>query len=331
MAALLPLVLVLGTRIPAVLWLAWAGGLVVFLHTLGGLTPLHGLMVQALPFMSRMRVPGRLGMLLPVFLLLILAWLVQQEPRDRDGGRRRVAPRTLLAGVACVLIGAHFMLPGPLAWDLSDYSPLVFRPVPAWAGPVSTLLGLAALVTLAVHGMRRGGRLLEALVMLAAILETGIALRYGTWEEPRMRTDSLAKMVEQKRHGLATLVFPGERLPTVVLAEHERRGARREPVLARVTGEYTVVRDREEAYALVAGRSSSQPLVVEMDPSEARGTAESAADERGRRLPARPRRKRVRGWRWTTPPSTAWSSTCGPRVLASSAWRIPTPVIGVRK
>ena len=285
--ALLPLLLVVGARIPAPVWVAWAGGLVVFLLTLGGLTPLHRWMVEGVPFASQMRVPGRLSMLLPVCVLLILAWLVRPGPEAREGAPRREAPRALLAGVAGVLIGVHFLLTEPRA-DLAAWAPLQFRHIPGWAEPASTLLGMTALAGLAVHGVRHGGRSLEAVVVSATLLETAIALRNGTWEAPRIPTPYLASMVEHKKVALAFDAIPVfERAPSSVLAEHERRGARHEPVLARVTGDYTLVRDREEAYALVASRPSSQPLVVEMDSANEPAAARADAAAPGSRVSLR--------------------------------------------
>ena len=102
---LMPLLFLFRIRVPWSVLYLWLACIITFVLMLGSNGPLYYYFWKYFPLAQSFRVPGRLGLILPFMLLLLLAWVARQEPlRVRIRSRNvRISPLALLATAALVL------------------------------------------------------------------------------------------------------------------------------------------------------------------------------------------------------------------------------------
>ncbi len=285
--ALLPVVVLVGVRLSRASWLLWGSSLLVFLYTMGPLTPVHRLVWLILPFASSFRVPGRLSSLLPLLLVLLLLTGVKDMQRaaaSRSGGLRS-RPTSLLCGLALVLYAVF-----PLAWWLSEPLAMVLTPLrinqvglPYEAAVY--LLGLLGIACLAPVLRGVSARWPGLLLAASLLLQVGLVMARGTWLEQRSPTVTWEIKAERKRSELEYFYGDhgqGDGLESDAVRQHSRRGAPFHRELARLCTSPTAVASLDDAYELVlADRRPRGACAVEAEipPSDAAPRRESGLVE----------------------------------------------------
>jgi hypothetical protein len=188
--ALAPVRQVKARAIMVALWLAFV---VIFLCSVGDDTPFDYFFWRFFPFANSFRVPGRIAMLLPPILMLMLAWFFRAADDENFTQQMRpIAPWHLTLLALVVFVGGYFLLAHPAT---GAYTPFSIQHYPSWVNGFIFLSGLACLVVLALrvswwHASVFAGLLLSAIV----VLQTVVQLRYGTWVQNQDHTPSLEQM-----------------------------------------------------------------------------------------------------------------------------------------
>ncbi len=210
LALLAPVVLVplREVKARAIMIALWLAMVVIFLCSLGDETPIHYLFWRFLPLANSFRVPGRITMLLPPMLMLIVGWYFRAA--DDDNLRQQLHPIAAwqLSLMALVVFCAGFIL---LADPVTgDHTPFIIQPYPAWVDSFIFASGIAALLLLTLRVVRWRAQVLAGLILsVIVILPTVVQLRYGTWVTKRPRTRSLERMNDDKQTSLAFRGDPG--------------------------------------------------------------------------------------------------------------------------
>jgi hypothetical protein len=265
LAALMPLLIVCGMRVPRAVLALWGFGCLVFLIGLGEATPLHHAFWAHVPLADAFRAPGRVVVALPFVFLLVLAWLLGPgaEAAPVPGRRLPLSPLFIAGLLALAVFGAYHLGWFPNLPPPSRYVPSRINPYPSWVDPFTRWAGLTALVSATLAGLRTRVRpVLLALLAVAAVGQTAVELRYGTWTLPRRATPTLARMDEDTRAELAFRGPAGYGMESpVVLRQMERSIL--EPRLARFYRVAEIVTTQDEAYAALATRRAPLGAVVE--------------------------------------------------------------------
>lgn len=105
-AAILPVLRLTRVKIPVSVWVIWGFFLFMFLHTFGELTPVHKLAWQYLPFASSIRGAGRISIIMPFFIMLMLVWIIKADPISLKPTRilKSFKPPAVLAFISSLLI-----------------------------------------------------------------------------------------------------------------------------------------------------------------------------------------------------------------------------------
>ncbi len=291
-AVLTPLVLLFRVKIPRVIWGIMGLVLLVFLHIQGVRTPVHYLVWEHLPFASSFRIAGRVSLILPVFLMLMLAWMTRKDKTEafpvRVAGRELwiiprmmpiIAALVLTAGYACI---SPFMIESP-----KTFIPIKIREVPFWVEPTMLGMGMAALVALTLHGyvgwkletgkLETGNWKLEnrkletgnwklvadLFLGLTVCIQMAGTLHYGTWVEEKREKPTFEQMLEAKRENLSHYPdLPGYGMGNAVVTRQATR-AYLEPFLGKIYIRHLIARNNDEAYTLMTQDRQADQVVVE--------------------------------------------------------------------
>ncbi len=266
LAALVPLAIV-RRRVPLVVWALWGFGALLFLHMQGARTPVHRFAWEYLPLAGSFRVAGRVSMLLPLVLTLLVAWL----SAGRAGERVRSAS-ALPVGAAALALAGYAWFGGDATREFTKFAAVRINDVPSVAHALVLAGGLAALAGFGIVTWCREGRALRwggAVALVAgAALSTGASLRYGTWRTEAQPTRTFDALAAEKRASLDYTPDAGHGLFTAVVARQLEHGAL-EPFLARLCVEARFVAGNDEAYAALGARSSPRLVVLEGDGPDA--------------------------------------------------------------
>jgi hypothetical protein len=262
-AVLVPLVALLRVRVPRFVWFTWAVVLVVFLHVQGDRTPVHWVLWKVVPMFGSIRGPGRITLVLPVLLMVLLTWLAHVRP-----ALWRISPLAFVAVVALGVSLAYDALYGRGGPEPMSNAPVVFHGLGPDTNARILDWGLAALVALAVAGWmasrgRRGLAGAASVVLLVALsVQTRTALRFGAWTEPRRPSATLEEMREQKREHLEFVGNAGGGLYSAVVLRQLAHTSL-EPQLARLYAAPRTVPDEDSMYAAIdEGRAPDEAIVI---------------------------------------------------------------------
>jgi len=261
--ALMPLMILLRVRIPRVMWATWGLFLLAFLHMQGGRLPVHHIMWKYLPLASSFRVAGRISMIVPLLLMLILAWLFKVSDASQRQGKGKRANPVLMLGSFCLLLFLAFNLITPVAGSKPyHFSPIAIRSIPSLILAAYAVLGaisLAAFCAWAMWSERRERAM--AVLCAGACLQALVLFAYGTWVEPKKNTPGFQQMLAEKQESLSYRHEIGAGLePSMVMQQVERSCL--EPFLGKFYSRAIPVKDMDEAYSVMAkGRSPDQVIL----------------------------------------------------------------------
>jgi len=285
LTVLTPLLFLFRIRVPWPVLYLWLACIITFVLMLGSNGPLYYYFWKYFPLAQSFRVPGRLGLILPFMLLLLLAWIARQEPlRFRIRSHNiHISPLALLATAALVLFAVfNGFFQGLIEFHgaYPRYSPANIHDIPTAVVVLTIAFGLVSLVALALFNTPRRLARAAAIVLVAAVfLQVTATLRYGTWVGQKYKTTlTFEKMCEQQQRQFAYQGPSG--FWSRPLIEHLQRTFL-EPTLARICRKYTVVASREQAYQRMARQRSIDHVFVENYPVMQANTGVPAPDSMG--------------------------------------------------
>jgi hypothetical protein len=184
-----------GRHIPLVIWLMWGILILVFLVSLGDFTFLHYIYWKIFPFADSQRVPGRISVLLPPVIMLILVWFFQPSvcPTTTKSTNTNERRYLIVPLISFFLFISYFFFAVEGLSTTGKFTPLQIN------GPLSPrniylilLLGAVTLVLLPIYSERlRGwGKLRSNKILLRffglgicvlVIAHVSLQLRHGTW------------------------------------------------------------------------------------------------------------------------------------------------------
>jgi hypothetical protein len=291
MAAILPVLRLFKVKIPFSVWIIWGLLLLVFLHMQGSRTPVHRLVWQYFPFASSIRVAGRISIIAPFLVMVLLAWLVKEESYSLRflRGSLMVKPLTVLSCIALLLIIIYYLLYifGYYVLSSSIFLEL-FRPHGAgyffsipflWVEFIVIIFGIAALIALTVYSARiNTARVFSILLIFFAVIQVGIVLKYrgAHWIEKRYDSPTFASIQKQKKNKLDYIYYAGIGLQSSVVVTHLERSFM-EPFLGRIYTQVIPVSSRDNAYQKMERSRLQQEIFIEgYSPESARIITERA-------------------------------------------------------
>lgn len=221
---LLPL-LALARRLPGAVWALWSFAVLTLAVALAPALPLYRLLWTCLPGFSSFRVPGRVTMVLPVTLALLLVWLLERGSDVAARGRVRVPAAALLATAALVTYAAGWLARGATVDPAELAPPLAIRDVPWLAQAVVPVLGAVSLAALALFARVRSPGAAVALVACVAVQQAHV-LGYGTWLVRRQPTPAYAELLQHEGERLGFDGPAGAGMEPAVVTEYVRRSGR---------------------------------------------------------------------------------------------------------
>jgi len=264
-AAILPLLFCFNNKVPRIIWFIWALFILIFLHMQGPRLPFHYFVWEYFPLASSFRIPGRISIILPFIILLLLAWLMTYDKVRLSyfGKKFEVYPYVLLSCIALFLFVFYNFILFPFLPDPEKYSPAIINKIPSWVQSMELWSGITILLFFIFYGARRPiGLLVGVTLCLMIFLQTTTNLRYGTWITDKRDTPSLEQMEAEKivkltyfrlvgggaySHSLGefiNLLYAGPRDSSI------KRFFQRVP-MASIYWDYIPVSSREEAYNII--------------------------------------------------------------------------------
>lgn len=270
---LIPLLKIIRISIPKVIWVIWGVLLFSFLHMQGDRLPLHYLCWNYLPMASSFRIAGRITLIMPVFIMLLLVWVIQVKEKETTIFRTKIAssPFSFLAVLSLVIMCIFWLLPSQMLLKHTGFSATSIRNIPLWVENCAYFTGMIVLLAAALYD-----RLLKlkpllkitisTLLCVAVLGQISLVIYYGTWVEKKENTISYQEMAKAKQAYLAySADLPGSGLSTQVI-EKQARESFLEPFIGKIYKEYISVKDNEDAYALMAKGRTPNLVVLEGAP-----------------------------------------------------------------
>jgi hypothetical protein len=259
--ALVPLLSLFRRRIPAGIWLAWALVLLVFLCLLGERTLVYYLVWKYLPLISSLRIAGRMSMLLPMPIMLVLAWLLAQpqvpepKPRLHNGA--------ILGCLGLVIFCVYALVLAIRPWSPSLFSPVSIRAIPSWVGVASLVLGLATLILMVLASqLRHHEKTILAGLGLCVCAQTKITLDHGTWTATKLDSVTSSMMANWKKEKLDYRFIAGESMFSKSVWRQVSE-FHLEPFLGKVYFKCKTARDEDDAYRILRDGVAPDEVVVE--------------------------------------------------------------------
>ena len=274
LAALLPLLYLIGKKIPAAITLTWLLLTILFLWGLGRVTPVHYFFWKYVPLSQNFRAPGRIAMLFPFFFLLVLAWLFRSPgKKSTPDSKPRILPYYLpaLVGIFSFFLynwGLAKYLPPP-----GHFIPKRIESYPQWVDPLIYWLGLLSLVLVVLHSFYikrfpRGWRPVIGILLAGMIItQVTVAIRYGTWVIKKRTQPTLEKMDLFKQEKFTYRGRGGYGMESIAVARQMQESIL-EPALAKFYRKYKCVSRQNEAYRILNKENVTGTLVVETTPGE---------------------------------------------------------------
>ncbi len=207
---LTPFLLLFKIKVPRFVWIIWGILIFVFLFMLGDTTPVYNFVWKNFPFMSTFRHQGKFSSTIPIFVMMLLIWAVKIEPFSLGfrGFFNKIAPYSILALISALIIPLYLFLYFLLqhyvgiTFDGSAH-PASFNKIHRVTTFLAILVGEASLMGLFLHGINwRASRVIGVLLLLAAIIQVGILLRYGMFVVPVKDSKTFEQITEQKKKRL---------------------------------------------------------------------------------------------------------------------------------
>ncbi len=291
-AFLIPVLWFFKVKIPRSVWFIWGLLVFMFLFMQGKRTPVHRLVWEYLPLASSIRTAGRISMIMPFFIMLLLAWVAQAESFLLRFKRSSVMlrPFAMLAYSSLVMtviyylvyIAGYHILSSATFVEEFIYAAGHFRYVSYfWLELMIVIAGISLLAVLAVYSMRASAnRTLGIVLIIVTIAQVGIVLKYRTahWIGKKYASPTFKEMQEQKKTKLDYLYDPGGGMQSSIVINHLDRTFM-EPFLGKILTHIVSVKNQDEAYQIMEQERLPQQLFIEgYDSEKARMMTEGAKD-----------------------------------------------------
>ena len=273
LAALLPLAFVVGIRIPKVLWVLYAGATFALLFAAGSEFWLHRFVVEHVPLFRSFRVPGRIVLWIPLFVLPVLAWLMLRRNRQ-----------ALCAAAACglVLVVWNWAATDPKQLPSGEFTPATILAGRLPAGSDQQIVWLSAITLLVIllASLRRASlRPLLALATLGVLASTWCSLRNGTWKADKPRMHTFADLESRHKTSVQASAVPGEGMELASITEYGRRGLPSDRPLGSITHQVERVTSEEAMWTRMKSSFADQPLFIDAAVASLSPTPAAVRDE----------------------------------------------------
>lgn len=292
LAAAMPALRVFKIKIPRSIWVVWGLLLLMFLFMQGSRTPVHRFLWEILPFASSIRVAGRISMIMPFFIMILLAWVVKAAPVSASLGRLHftVKPSVVLAYCALLLtiIYCLIYIAGYHMLSLDEFRELFRYPVGDFYNIsnfqvdfIIIILGITSLIILINNNIHtNAARGLSILLIIVMALQLGVTLKFRSslWTKEKYDSPSFETMQKQKMAKLDYLYYPGGGLHSSIVMKQLKRSFI-EPFLGKIYTHVIPVADQEEGYKTMLQERLPQQIFVERyDQQKADAITEGAKD-----------------------------------------------------
>lgn len=268
MAALLP-VLRFFRKIPLAVWSSWGVSLFAFLYMQGDRTPVHYLVWEYVPFASSFRYSGRIALIMPMFLMMVLVWVIKAKPFTVRLNNRSVelTPAFLLSILALLLTIAYSFMLGIFHTlyniEFSPFAPVTIRNIPPLSEAFLILCGLSSLLLIAFHDKHpKIAKPMGLILCFVALLQVGIALKYGTWIAPRENKPTFEQMQAEKRDKLEYRFYPGTGMYSSIV-NTQLNNSFVEPFIGKIYYYAESVSGLDNAYARMLEERTPQQVFIE--------------------------------------------------------------------
>lgn len=264
-AAILPILRCFRIKIPNSVWIIWGLVLIAFLYLQESRTPVYKWAWDYLPFISSLRTAGRISIFIPVFFMLLLAWVVSIKPFSLRFGNKSVTVTSLLllTFISLLLLSLYAVVSVTIGPKLGMFPPKSIRNIPLSVIIVLTLLGATSLMMLISYTVfQHKAQIIGIVLSLSVCLQLSGILRYGTWVAESYDQPSFQQMQLQKKKSLNYLYPPGNGMySSVILTQLEHSFI--EPYLGKLFTEVIPVSNQNEAYERMTHERLPQQVFVE--------------------------------------------------------------------
>ncbi|MEM3101693.1 MAG: YfhO family protein [Candidatus Nitrosotenuis sp.] len=278
---LLPLVIIFKKKIPYHVWIMWGILFISFLHMQGSRTPVHKLVWEYLPFASSIRVPGRISIIIPFFSMMLMAWIIKQDSTIKSQ-HIYARPLTILSFISVIIIFVYYVVQfsGVFVFKhdlfLRYFNPYFYDRNFFYISPFLTLkrielfltiLGILSIIILIIYNPssdKKNTKILCIFLIILAILQTGITLRYRSINFAQQKIDYLTfdRLKAQKREKIEHPYYQGSGWHSSVVTK-QLKNSFMEPFLGKIFTEVIPVSDQDEAYKKMWIRRLPQQVFIE--------------------------------------------------------------------
>lgn len=261
---LMPLLKVFKIKIPRPIWGVWGILSFVILYNLGDITPVYKWAWKYFPFISSVRHQGRSSIIIPVFLLMILSWLIKTDPLSFKfkGVTLNVTPYSVLAFIAALLIPVYIGIYVLFKPYHGEMPPITINDIPRWTILLMICAGALSLIALVLFGAGKASRTLKAVLVLTTIIQISMLFRYGTFIEPLRNQTSFEQMLSQKREKLAYRALEVAGMESSVVTTQVNNSFM-EPFLGKIYSDIIPVDSQDDAYHRMRINRLPQQLFIE--------------------------------------------------------------------
>ncbi len=276
---LTPLLRIFKVNIPYVIWFLWWILLYALFFILGPGTPVYVLTMKHLPFVSSLGGVGRIAMILPSVLMLLMAWIINIgafSVRIR-GMSVTLTPCSTLGLAALILTPVYLLFLLLLKPALGDFTPHFIRHIPFWIEILSVFFGMLSLALLVFYNMNSQLTRMTGIVLcIMVFLQVGTILTYGIWIQPKKDMPTFEQLKAQKRENLDYSFHPCPNSLHRIVLEHLSQSFM-EPFLGKIFTQVIPAASQDEAYIKMQKERLPQQIFIEgFDWEKANKITESA-------------------------------------------------------
>lgn len=265
LAFYLPLLRLFKIKIPTYLWFLWGILLYAILYILGPQTPAYRLAWQYFPFVSNAGGVGRISMIVPSIIMIMMAWIMNAgaiSVRVRNLSLTLPA-YSLLAFIALILIPLYILPVFLFKPAVGFFTPYFIRTIPFGIVFLAVLLGMISLALLVVYANNsRFSRVLGIFLCLTIMLQIGTILKYGLWIEKKKDKPTFEMLKAQKKGNQDYNFHQCPGMHHEVVLRHLSHSFL-EPFLGKIFTQVETVASQDEAYIQMQKERQPQQLYVE--------------------------------------------------------------------
>ena len=273
---LVPLLFILGKRLPPVIIILWTIVIFIFLCSMGDASIIHYLFWKSFPLAQNFRTPGRITLMLPFIMLLILAWFFQNGRKHNGNINNSIVPEKIAENANVIFSTLTLFLFIVFNLYLTDITPpagpvnpaLLRNGYPNWLDHTLFWIGALTLFFAAIHQFFLNRFSHHASILIGVLLSIMISLqgimqiRHGTWIWEKHPTWTLEEMDAQKKVSLSFSGHQGHNLESDEIIKQQEKSFL-EPRLAKFYRNSLLATDQDEAYKLMATDRTPSTVVIE--------------------------------------------------------------------